>query len=132
MECISLVDHHQLVCPWFTVVFVLFCIYTLDNLFPRPIVNLQRVFRRTNLDYRMHLFGGLFQTSKKKRKNRMKCRHFFSYLVFFSSIRVDPGPTNRCPTSLLALKIRTPVVNTGKLRSIGQMPVLGTDFHQQE
>jgi hypothetical protein len=51
-------------------------------------------------------------------------RHFVSYLVFFSSIRVDPGPTNRGPTSLLALKIRTPVANTGKLRSIGQMPVL--------
>jgi hypothetical protein len=42
---------------------------------------------------------------------------------FFSSIRVDPGPTNRGPTSLLALKIRTPVANTGKLRFIGQMPV---------
>ena len=27
------------------------------------------------------------------------------------------------PTSLLALTIRTPVANTGKLRSIGQMPV---------
>jgi hypothetical protein len=37
---------------------------------------------------------------------------------------VDPGPTNRGPTSLLALKIRTPVANTGKLRSIGQMPVI--------
>jgi hypothetical protein len=46
-------------------------------------------------------------------------------LYFFSSIRVDPG--NRGPsmaTSLLALKIRTPVANTGKLRSIGQMPVV--------
>jgi hypothetical protein len=30
MECINLVDHNQLLCPWFTVVFVLF---------PRPIVN---------------------------------------------------------------------------------------------
>jgi hypothetical protein len=38
-------------------------------------------------------------------------------------IHVDPGPTNRGPTSLLALKILTPVTNTGKLRSIGQMPV---------
>ena len=37
--------------------------------------------------------------------------------------RVDPGPRNRGPTSLLALKIRTPVANTGKLRSIGQVPV---------
>ena len=41
----------------------------------------------------------------------------------FSSIRVDPGPTNKGSTSLLALKIRTPVENTGKLRSIGQMSV---------
>ena len=52
-------------------------------------------------------------------------RHVVSYLVgFFSSIRVDPGPANRDPTSLLARKIRTPVANTGKLRSIGQMPVV--------
>jgi hypothetical protein len=35
-------------------------------------------------------------------------RHFVAYLVFISSIRVDPGPRNRGPTSLLALKIRTP------------------------
>ena len=45
---------------------------------------------------------------------------------FPPSIRVDPGATNTGPTSLLALKIRTPVANTGKLRSIGQMPVLIT------
>jgi hypothetical protein len=25
-------------------------------------------------------------------------RHFVAYLVFISSIRVDPGPTNRGPT----------------------------------
>jgi hypothetical protein len=43
--------------------------------------------------------------------------------VFISSIRVDPGPRNRGPTSLLVLKIRTPVANTGKLRSIGEVPV---------
>jgi hypothetical protein len=46
------------------------------------------------------------------------------YLVFISSIRVDPGPRNRGPTLLLALKIRTTVANTGKLRSIGQVPVI--------
>ena len=40
MECTNLVDPHQLLCPWFTVVFVLFFLYTPDNLFPRPIVNL--------------------------------------------------------------------------------------------
>ena len=51
-------------------------------------------------------------------------RHFVAYLVFISSIRVDPGPRNRGPTSLLALKIRIPVANTGKLRSIGQVPVV--------
>jgi hypothetical protein len=43
-------------------------------------------------------------------------RHFIAYLVFISSIRVDPGPTNRGPTSLLALKIRTPVANTGEIK----------------
>jgi hypothetical protein len=36
--------------------------------------------------------------------------------VFFSSIRVDPGPTNRGPTSVLALKIRTPVANTREIK----------------
>ena len=51
-------------------------------------------------------------------------RHFIAYLVFISSIRVDPGPRNRGPTSLLALKIRTPVANTGKLRFIGQVSVI--------
>ena len=35
MECTNLVDPHQLLCPWFTVVFVLFGIYTPDKLFPR-------------------------------------------------------------------------------------------------
>ena len=44
---------------------------------------------------------------------------------------LGPGSTRkleRGPTSLLALKIRTPVANTGKLRSIGQIPV-GTISH---
>ena len=44
--------------------------------------------------------------------------------TFISSIRVDSGPRNKGPTSLLALKIRTPVANTEKLRSIGQVPVI--------
>ena len=39
MECTNLVGPHQLLCHWFTVVFVLFCIYTPDDLFPGPIVN---------------------------------------------------------------------------------------------
>jgi hypothetical protein len=73
MECTNLVDPHQLLCPWFTVVFVLFGIYTPDKLFPRrryilDSLGLQRVFRRTNLAYRMHVFGRLFQTLKKKEK----------------------------------------------------------------
>ena len=55
-------------------------------------------------------------------RNLAVCRHFVAYLVFFSGIRVNPGPTNRGPTSLLALKIRTPLANMEKLRSIGQMP----------
>jgi hypothetical protein len=51
---------------------------------------------------------------------------YFMHFMFISIIRVDPGPRNRGPTSLLALKIRTPVANTGKLRSIGQVPVVMT------
>ena len=38
MECTNLVDPHQLLCPLVTVVFVLFCIYTPDNQFPRPAI----------------------------------------------------------------------------------------------
>ena len=67
----------------------------------------------------------IFQKSGKSTiiRNLAVPRHFVAYLVFISSICVDPGPTNRDPTSLLALKIHTPVANTGKLRSIGQVPV---------
>jgi hypothetical protein len=67
----------------------------------------------------------IFQKSGKSIiiRNLAVPRHFVAYLVFISSIRVDPGPRNRGPTSLLALQIRTPVANTGKLRSIGQVPV---------
>jgi hypothetical protein len=67
----------------------------------------------------------IFQKSGKSTiiRNLAVPRHFVAYLVFISSIRVDPGPRNRGPTSLLALKIRTPVANAGKLRCIGQVPV---------
>ena len=70
----------------------------------------------------------IFQKSGKTTiiRNLAVPRHFVAYLVFISSIRVDPGPRNRGPTSLLVLKIRTPVANTGKLRSIGQVPVCQT------
>ena len=68
----------------------------------------------------------IFQKSGKSTilRNLAVPRHFVAYLVFISRIRVDPGPRNRGPTSLLALKIRTPVANTGKLRPIGQVPVV--------
>jgi hypothetical protein len=67
----------------------------------------------------------IFQKLRKSTiiRNLAVTRHFVAYLVFISSIRVDPGPRKRGPISLLALKIRTPVANTGKLRSIGQVPV---------
>ena len=67
----------------------------------------------------------IFQKSGKSTiiRNLAVPRHFVAYLVFISSICVDPGPTNRGPTSLLALKIRTPVASTRKLSSIGQVPV---------
>ena len=67
----------------------------------------------------------IFQKSGKSTiiRNLAVPRHFVAYLVFISSISVDLEPRNRGPTSLLDLKIRTPVANTGKLRSIGQVPV---------
>ena len=70
----------------------------------------------------MHSIRLIFQKSGKSTivRNLAVPRHFVAYLVFISSIRVDPGPRNRGATSLLALKIRTPVANTGKIRSIGQ------------
>jgi hypothetical protein len=51
----------------------------------------------------------IFQKSGKSTiiRNLAVLRHFVAYLVFISSIRVDPGPRNRGPSSLLALKIRT-------------------------
>jgi hypothetical protein len=51
----------------------------------------------------------IFQKSGKSTiiRNLAVPLHFVAYLVFISSIRVDPGPRNRGPTSLLALKIRT-------------------------
>jgi hypothetical protein len=72
----------------------------------------------------------IFQKSGKSTiiKNLAVPRHFAAYLMFISSIRVDPGPRNRGPTTLLALKICTPVAITGKLRSIGQVPVVKTSF----
>ena len=124
MKCTNLVDPHQLLCPWFTVVFVLFCIYTTDNLFPRSIVNLVGGLFLILSDSNDSKAGAqqlmgvhkvsafhpfIFQKSGKSTiiRNLAVPRHFVAYLVFISSIRVDPGPRNRGPSSLLALKIRT-------------------------
>ena len=78
----------------------------------------------------------IFQKSGKSTiiRNLAVPRHFVASLVFISSIRVDTRPRNRGPTSLLALKIRTPVENTGKLRSIGQVPVvvIGSSFDSEQ
>jgi hypothetical protein len=57
MECTNLVDPHQLLCPWFTVIFVLFCIYTPDNQFPRPIVKQGRDLFWILLDSNMSFDG---------------------------------------------------------------------------
>ena len=64
MECTNLVDPHQLLCPWFTVVFVLFCIYTPDNLF----LKLQRVFRRKIWLTECISLADYFKLRKKKEK----------------------------------------------------------------
>jgi len=118
MECTKLVDPHQLLCHWFTVVFVLFCIYT------PTICSQDRLSTKAEVDHLFsvtrHAIGQFFSGNLQY---AAIFSDFVSYLVFISSIRVDPGPTNRGLTSLLALKIRTPMANTGKLRSIGQMPV---------
>jgi hypothetical protein len=83
MECTNLVDPHQLLCPWFTVVFVLFCIYTPDNQFPIPIVNqgggLFWILSDSNVSLEEQIWlteciylADYFKLRKKK-KNRMKC-----------------------------------------------------------
>ena len=56
----------------------------------------------------------IFQKSGKSTiiRNLAVPHHCVAYLVFISSIRVNPGPRNAGPTSLIALKIRTPVENT--------------------
>ena len=63
-----------------------------------------------------------FQQSGKSTiiRNLAVPHHFVSYLVFVFLVFM----WTQDPTSLLALKIRTPVANTGKLRSIGQMPMV--------
>jgi hypothetical protein len=53
------------------------------------------------------------------------------YLADYFKLRKKKKKQNRGPTSLLALEIRTPVANTGKLRSIGQVPVAMTAFTDQ-
>jgi cbb3-type cytochrome oxidase subunit 3 len=79
MECINLVDPHQLLCTWFTVVFVLFYIYTPDNLFPRPIVNLVGglfwILSDSNVSLQEQIWlteciylGDYFKLRKKKKK----------------------------------------------------------------
>ena len=95
MECTNLVDSHQLLCPWFTVVFVLFCIYTPDNLYPRPIVNqggglfwILSDFLGT--DCRGYTYGKQYEYDNNK---KFSSTLPFCFLpCFFSSIRVDPGP----------------------------------------
>jgi hypothetical protein len=81
MECTNLLDPHQRLCPWFTVVFVLFCIYTPDNLFPRPIVNLVEglfwILSNVSLEEqiwlnRMHLLGTYkVRNETKWKRNRL-------------------------------------------------------------
>ena len=121
MECTNLVDSHQLLCPWFTVVFVLFCIYTPDNLYPRPIVNQGGGLFWILSDFLGTDCRGIHMENSTNTtiiRNLAVPRHFVSYLVFFLVF-----VWTQDPTSLLSLKIRTPVANRGKLRFIGQMPV---------
>ena len=74
MESTNLVGPHQLLCHWFTVVFILFCIYTADNLFPRPIVNQS---------------GGLFwilsdsNVSLEEQIGLTECIYLADYILYF-------------------------------------------------
>ena len=87
MECTNLVDTHQLLCPWFTVVFVLFCIYTPDNLFSRPIVNQGRglfwILSDSNVSLEEQIWlteciylAEYFKLRKKKKKQVNKYQSF--------------------------------------------------------
>ena len=60
----------------------------------------------------------IFQKSEKSTiiRNLAVPHHFVAYLVFISSIRVDRGPRNRGPTSLLALKKYVPRGKHGEIK----------------
>ena len=78
MECTNLVDSHQLLCPWFTVVFVLFCIYTPRHSVPKTDCQPRR---RSILDF----------SEIRELDNNKKFRSTPPF-CFLPSIRVDPGP----------------------------------------
>jgi hypothetical protein len=96
------VDPHQLLCPCFTVVFVLFCIYTTDNLIPRPIVNLVGslfwILSDSNISLEEQIWlteciylADYFKLRKKKEKTEWNV--FFNHLVGIKN--------NRCTNIIL-------------------------------
>jgi hypothetical protein len=60
MECTNLVDPHQLLCPWITVVFVLFCIYTPRQSVPKTDCQPRRRSILDSLGLGNRLSGGIY------------------------------------------------------------------------
>ena len=95
MECTNLVDPHQLLCPCFTVVFVLFCIYTTDNQFPRPIVKqgggLFWILSDSNVSLEKQIWftnAFIWRTiSNLEKKEKTEWNVFFNHMVGIKTTR---------------------------------------------
>jgi hypothetical protein len=91
MESTHLVGPHQLLSHWFAVVFVLFCIYAPDDLFPRPIVNQNRGLFWILSDSNVSLEEQIWLTEciylvdyfklRKKKKKKREWNVFFNHIV---------------------------------------------------
>jgi hypothetical protein len=95
-------------------------IYTVENHFIFSVKSNKNVQAGHQM---LHHWGGNDIITGFLIRNLAVPRHFVSHLVFFLVF-----VWTQDPTTLLALKIRTPVANTGKLSSIGQMPVVKTPY----
>ena len=95
MECTNLVDPHQLLCTWFAVVFVLFCIYT-------PLFYFHDNCGKVS--YRFRFFFGLSRSTR--------CGCDLNFPVFATGVRIfrasnDVGPLFLGPGFTRILEINT-------------------------
>ena len=87
MESTHLVGPHQLLSHWFAVVFVLFCIYAPDDLFPRPIVNQNRGLfwilsdSNVSLEEQIWLTECIYLADYFKLRNKKKKQNEMSFLI---------------------------------------------------